>query len=49
MILPLPSLAATEALGARLAALLRPGDAVIVIGVRGGVLDVKAWDGREGL
>ncbi|MEF2279743.1 hypothetical protein V3W47_15715 [Deinococcus sp. YIM 134068] len=28
---------------------LRPGDAVIVIGTRGGVLDVKAWDGREGL
>lgn len=26
---------------------LRPGDAVIVIGDRGGVLDVKAWDGRD--
>ncbi|WP_034385352.1 NfeD family protein [Deinococcus sp. YIM 77859] len=25
---------------------LRTGDAVIVIGVQGGVLDVKAWDGR---
>lgn len=26
---------------------LRAGDAVIVIGTKGGVLDVKAWEGRE--
>lgn len=26
---------------------LRAGDAVIVIGARSGVLDIKAWDGRE--
>ncbi|MBB5234956.1 NfeD family protein [Deinococcus budaensis] len=26
---------------------LRAGDAVIVLGTRGGVLDVGAWDGRE--
>ena len=35
MILPLPDLAATEALGARLAALLRPGDAVLLHGPLG--------------
>lgn len=35
MILSLPSLAATEALGARLAALLRPGDAVLLHGPLG--------------
>ena len=35
MILPLPSLAATEALGARVAALLRPGDAVLLHGPLG--------------
>ena len=26
---------------------LRAGDAVIVLGAQGGVLDVGAWDGRE--
>lgn len=35
MLLPLPDLAATEALGARLAALLRPGDAVLLEGPLG--------------
>lgn len=35
MLLPLPDLAATEALGARLARLLRPGDAVLLDGPLG--------------
>ena len=35
MLLPLPDLAATEALGARLAGLLRPGDAVLLEGPLG--------------
>jgi tRNA threonylcarbamoyladenosine biosynthesis protein TsaE len=35
ILLPLPDLAATEALGARIAALLRPGDAVLLEGPLG--------------
>ena len=35
MLLPLPDLAATEALGARLSVLLRPGDAVLLGGPLG--------------